>query len=140
MKYLLFAILAIALLSCSEEEEIKEKPTVKIETRDDLIEIVDGVFTEYYPGTDKKKIKFQGPQDDEKRRHGIWHYYSLAGIQVSMTEYNHGLKNGVSIVKYENGAIRYTGEYSNNIQIGIWKTYDADGKINTEKDYGQPSE
>ncbi|MFT5777242.1 MAG: antitoxin component YwqK of YwqJK toxin-antitoxin module [Crocinitomicaceae bacterium] len=139
MKYLLLSILAISLLACSEEV-IKEKPQFKTETPEDLIEIVNGVFTEYHPGTDKKSVKFQGPQDEEKRRHGIWYYHSKAGIQVSMTEYKHGLKNGVSIVKYENGAIRYTGEYENDIQIGIWKTYDTAGKLATEKDFGFPPE
>lgn len=124
------------LFSCGEEDVVEEREEIVIETRDDLIELVDGIFTEYHPGTDKKRVKFQGPQDENKQRHGIWYFYNLNNIQVSMTEYKHGLKNGVSLVKYDNGIIRYSGQYKDNEQIGIWKTYDSTGVMLHEKDFG----
>jgi antitoxin component YwqK of YwqJK toxin-antitoxin module len=122
-------------VSCSEEEVKEKKEPIYIETKDDLIEVKNGIYTEYHPGTDQKGVKFRGPQDEDKERHGIWYYYNTSGVQVSMTEYNHGIKNGVTMVKYDTGVIRYTGEYKENEQIGIWKTYDSTGVLLHEKDF-----
>ena len=134
MNYIIPALLALILFSCSEEESEKKEETV-IESKDDLVEVKNGIFTEYYPGTDLKKIKFQGPQDEKKERHGIWYFYNLNNVQVSMTEYKHGIKNGVTMVKYDTGVIRYTGEYKDDQQTGIWKTYDSVGVLLNEKNY-----
>ena len=74
---LLFIALITTLVSCSEPE-VKEKEKIeKTETvieEEDLVEIKDGLFTEYYPG--KKAIKFQGRQDNDGFRDGIWLFYS----------------------------------------------------------------
>lgn len=133
---ILFIALITSLVSCSETEIEKEDTTQKtVIEEENLVEIKNGVFTEYYPG--KKAIKFQGQQDKDGYRNGIWHYYSETGTELSMTNYEHGVKQGHSIVKYPNGAIHYTGEYKNDKPIGLWKTYDEAGKLASTKDYGQ---
>ncbi len=52
-----------------------------------------------------------------------------------MTNYEHGVRQGHSIVKYPTGAIHYTGTYTNDKPSGLWKTYDAQGKLVNTKDY-----
>ena len=140
MKTILTYLLAFGLLaSCTDKSaekapEKKEKESApSIQLEEDLIEIKGNVYTEYYPG--KKAIKFQGEQDNDGFRHGVWLYYSEKGEELSMTNYEHGIKEGHSIVKYPNGAIHYTGAYKNDKPVGIWKTYDVSGKIATTKDY-----
>ena len=50
--------------------------------------------------------------------------------------YDHGKKEGFSLVKYPNGRIHYRGEYQNDKMIGLWSTYDEKGNLITEKEYG----
>lgn len=133
---LLFIALTTILFSC--KEDVKEPLGTK-DTKDTLVEeedlvvIKDGLFTEYYPG--KKAIKFQGRQDKDGYRDGIWLFYSETGVELSMTNYEHGVRQGHSIVKYPSGAIHYTGEYKNDKPAGLWKTYDTAGKLASTKDY-----
>lgn len=136
MKYLLILFVAIAFISCTEEEEKKKvDDPVQFE---ELVEIKDGVYTEWYPG--KKQIKYRGEQDDQSRRQGKWVFYSENGDELSITFYEHGLKEGFSIVKYPNGAIHYRGEYKNDEMVGLWTTFNEKGEVETEKDYGYPKE
>lgn len=138
--FLVIALIAL-LVSCSETEEKDKKleepqeTESPIEIEEDLIEIKDNIFTEYYPG--KKTIKIRGEQDKNGFRHGIWLFYSEQGVELSMTNYEHGIKEGHSIVKYSNGSIHYTGKYHNDKPVGIWKTYDISGKLVSTKDYDQ---
>ncbi len=139
MKYVIGIMgLCLCLVACNSQEEELDTSTENevVETKEDLIVTENGMYTEYYPG--KEKIRFQGPQDDNKKRNGIWKFYNENGTEQSMTEYRHGLKHGVTIVRHPNGQIYYTGEYSNDVQIGVWRTYDQNGKQVSEKDYGTP--
>ncbi|TNF46752.1 MAG: hypothetical protein EP305_09965 [Bacteroidetes bacterium] len=136
MKYLLILFVAFAFISCSEEEE--KKKTDDPEVVEDLVEIKDGIYTEWYPG--KKQIKYRGEQDDQSRRQGKWVFYAENGSELSITFYEHGLKEGFSIVKYPNGAIHYRGEYKNDQMVGLWTTFNEKGEVETEKDYGYPKE
>lgn len=122
----LFLLSAFSLTSCHENKEPKQK-------KEHLIEISNGVFTEYYPG--KKAIKFRGPVDENKLRDGRWFFYDEEGNEQSMTEYSKGKKNGFTWVRYPNGSMRYTGEYSMDKEVGLWKFYNQDGSILEEKDY-----
>lgn len=115
------------LIACGEEEEKKRRIVDEPVEKEELTEIKDGTFTQYYPGG--KKVKFQGQQDSEGLRHGIWYFYDERGNQISMTDYKHGKKHGVSMKKFPNGSIHYTGEYENDVQVGIWKTYDNQGEL-----------
>jgi antitoxin component YwqK of YwqJK toxin-antitoxin module len=129
-RFLAFLVfLLFAATSCSEEEVAKKRS----ENKEDLIEIIDGYYHEYYPG--KKKIKFKGRQDDTKQRHGKWSYFSPNGDELSITHYIHGKREGHSIVRYPNGVIHYIGEYANDVQVGIWKTYNEQGVLVEEKNF-----
>jgi len=149
MKYIFFILLCIGLISCKSEEtsSTSEESTSELELADttstdpvidksELIDIDGDQFTEYYPG--RKQVKFQGPQDENGQRHGKWLYYSETGLELSMTMYEHGNKEGHIMVKYPNGQMHYTGEFSNNVPVGQWKTYSIEGVLTSEKDYGYP--
>jgi len=114
-------------------ENDSEKKSEKI-PKEKLVEVKDGVFTEWYPG--KKSIKFQGGQDELGNRDGKWTFYAENGTELSFTLYDHGKKEGFSLVKYPNGRIHYRGEYQNDKMIGLWSTYDEKGKLISEKEYG----
>ncbi|MDX2360460.1 MAG: hypothetical protein QNK23_06615 [Crocinitomicaceae bacterium] len=149
MKYLLFTLVCIGLISCKSDAPVTEaesgtetensvdstivEPTTNNE---DLVEIEGDLFTEYYPG--KLKIKFQGTQDENGQRHGKWLYFSEEGEELSMTMYEHGNFEGHIMVKYPNGVLRYVGEYSNNQPVGVWKRYSQEGILVYEGDYGYP--
>lgn len=156
MKYtLLFLFIGSFLFSCgnkktelvdtNEKTEIKldqqnqtilEKnaPSEEIETNQEPEIIVkDNIYTEYYPGT--RHIKFQGPQDNEGKRDGKWMYFGDNGIELSMTTYKNGIKHGATLVKYPNGNIHYTGEYTDDKTTGIWTTYSEIGEKLTVKNF-----
>lgn len=132
-KIICLFILAFLTFACGEEEKPKKK--VAPEKEENLVEMKNGMYTEWYPG--KKQIKFKGPQDENKKRHGIWKFYSETGNELSYTVYEHGLKSGYTIVKYPNGVIHYTGEYRNDKAVGIWKIYDPNGKLKSEVNKGE---
>jgi antitoxin component YwqK of YwqJK toxin-antitoxin module len=165
MKVFIGAFILFSLLvSC------KEKQVEKIAKKENLVEIKDGIYTEWYPG--KKNIKIQGgyneqnwiscsnckvaspeykklcpsckgmggkiikgAQDEKSRRDGKWVFYSENGKELSITFYSNGLKNGFTMVKYPNGRMHYTGEYRNDTIVGLWTTYDENGKKTKEKNY-----
>ncbi len=135
MKYFILFTAALILVSCSTEEapetQIPEKEEV-------LVEIKDGIYTEWYPG--KKHIKYKGGQDKERLRDGLWTYYGFNGSELSVTIYEHGLREGFTVVKYPNGTLHYRGEYHKDAIVGVWTTYDEKGKLVSEKDYGRPVE
>lgn len=122
--------LAFFMFSCTNQ--VVEKTTKKKEV---LVEISNGIFTEYYPG--RKAIKFKGPQDSNGQRDGRWFFYDEDGQEMSMTEYSHGKKNGFTFVRFPSGNMRYTGEYVNDVESGLWKFYDESGKVTLEKNYAE---
>lgn len=122
---------SVQLQSCSEEK----KPVKKEKKEESLIEIKDGIFTEYYPG--RKAVKMQGPQDEKGIRNGRWKFFAENGVEMSMTEYKNGLKEGFTFVRFPNGAMRYNGEYHEDKQAGIWRYYDEQGKVIQEIDYSK---
>ena len=132
MKKIVFVFVTLFLIfGCENTTDKKIDKKIKIEN---LVEVKDGVFTEWYPG--KKRIKFQGGQDDLGNRDGKWTFYAENGTELSFTLYDHGKKEGFSLVKYPNGRIHYRGEYQNDEMIGLWSTYDEKGNLITEKEYG----
>jgi antitoxin component YwqK of YwqJK toxin-antitoxin module len=135
MKYIftLIAAISLGITGCTNNEE-QTKETKKVEN---LVEIKDGIYTEWYPG--KKQIKYRGGQDNEKRRHGVWTFYAETGTELSVTMYEHGLRTGHTVVKYPNGRLHYRGEYLNDKTVGVWTTYDEKGELISEKDFGFPA-
>ncbi|AEA42253.1 toxin-antitoxin system YwqK family antitoxin [Fluviicola taffensis] len=118
----------LTLGSCGDDQN-----TAKKESASDLVDIKNGIYTEYYPG--RKAVKFKGPQDDENLRNGRWFFYDEKGNELSMTEYVNGKKHGFIFVRYPNGSMRYTGEFNMDVESGVWKFYNEDGTISSEKDY-----
>jgi antitoxin component YwqK of YwqJK toxin-antitoxin module len=131
MKKIVFLLATLFLISACENKSEKKKEEIP---KEKLVEVKDGVFTERYPG--KKQIKFQGGQDELGNRDGKWTFYAENGTELSFTLYDHGKKEGFSLVKYPNGKIHYRGEYQNDEMIGLWSTYDEKGNLINEKDYG----
>ncbi|MCE3296749.1 MAG: hypothetical protein K0R65_2463 [Crocinitomicaceae bacterium] len=127
-QFALYLLLGLGLfVSCTEEAPKKEKELP-------LIEIKNGMYTEYYPG--RKAVKIRGPVDGNELRNGKWALYTENGFELSVTHYIHGKKEGHSIVKYPNGVLNYYGEYRNDQKVGVWRTYDQKGKLVEEKDFG----
>ena len=133
MRIIIPLFIALVLASCTTKKATKKQ--VKSEN---LIEVKHGVYSEWYPG--KKQLKFHGSIDKKGNRDGKWVFYSENGNEQSITVYNHGMREGFSLVKYPNGAMHYRGEYRNDKMVGIWTTYDEKGKVINEKDYGFPDE
>jgi antitoxin component YwqK of YwqJK toxin-antitoxin module len=131
MKKIVFLLATLFLIIACENKSEKKKEEIPKEI---LVEVKDGVFTEWYPG--KKQIKFQGGQDELGNRDGKWTFYAENGTELSFTLYDHGKKEGFSLVKYPNGRIHYRGEYQNDKMIGLWSTYDEKGNLINEKEYG----
>lgn len=145
MKHYLVLCLLGLLISCSEEGETvadveaTKKEEVKTVVNPNLPAVdstmANKMYKDYYPGT--KQIKFEGFYDADVKRHGIWKMYSPEGNLSSMTEYIHGIREGVSIVYFPSGQVNYRGSYKNDKPVGVWKTYDPQtGKVASEKDYG----
>ncbi len=131
--------MAVLLLAtaCGETSVETEKTEQQANEPEQLIYREDGMYREFYPG--RKQLKVEGPTDAEGKRHGKWAYYSENGLELSTTMYDHGSKEGFSLVKYPDGRVRYYGDYHNDKQVGIWKIYDSQGAVR-EIDYGQPAE
>lgn len=129
-KLIALLLVSFAVVACSNEEIKEKKPKKDLP----LVEVVDGVYTEYYP--ERKAIKMQGPLDEDSLRNGKWALFAENGVELSVTHYIHGKKEGHSIVKYPNGMIYYYGEYRNDVKVGLWKTYDSKGKIAKEENFG----
>lgn len=133
-KLLVILVTSLLIFSCGEDSVKKPKKT-KPET---LVEVKNGIFYEWYPG--KKQIKYKGGQDEQKKRNGIWTFYAENGTELSVTYYEHGLKQGFSIVKYPTGVIHYKGEYHKDQMVGEWTTYNQRGEVETIKDFGSPKQ
>jgi antitoxin component YwqK of YwqJK toxin-antitoxin module len=130
MRNLLLFVVLLFTASCNDESNDKPK-----EVKDEvLIEVKNGIYREWYPG--KKQVKYKGGQDVNKKRHGVWTFCSEGGNELSVTYYEHGLREGFSIVKYPNGALHYRGEYHNDQTVGIWSTYNEKGEFVSETDFG----
>ena len=130
-KIVTYLLLIVLVFACQQNNEDHVKPTEK---KENLVEVKNGIYTEWYPG--KKSKKFEGAQDEKYRRNGKWTFYSEGGTELSITFYSNGLKDGFTIVKYPSGRMHYRGEYRNDTIVGLWTTYDENGKVTNEKDYG----
>lgn len=120
---LLLVFFTITLPACSDN---KNKPATKEVAPEELVEIKDGHYKEWYPG--KKQVKYQGELNQKGAREGKWNFYSEKGTLLSFTFYEAGKKNGYSVVKYPNGKIHYYGEYKDDQMVGEWITYDQQGQ------------
>ena len=71
MKKIVFVFVSLFLIfGCKNSTDKKNDKKIKSEN---LVEVKDGVFTEWYPG--RKIIKFQGGQNELGNRDGKWTFY-----------------------------------------------------------------
>tara|TARA_B100000508_G_C11465858_1_gene282491 strand:+ start:37409 stop:37837 length:429 start_codon:yes stop_codon:yes gene_type:complete len=137
MRYFVLIILLVALISCNEnKDEGKEKENEQNIEQYQALKTLDrnGRYTEWYPG--HKQIKIKGRKDEEGRRQGIWKLFTKDGIELSVTVYTDGKKNGHIIVRYPTGIVRYAGRYDMDERVGEWKFYDQSGQLIKTENYG----
>ena len=133
MKYLVF-ILLFGLFACNSENQEDSVSAEKVEEQ--LIVEEGNSYKEFYPG--KKQLKIVGEFDNDKKRHGVWKFFTEQGVTISITDYDHGKRSGVSMVYFANGKLNYKGEYADDKPVGIWKMYDEKtGALKTEKNYDE---
>ena len=130
--FLLFGI----ILGCAANESTENAKSVPVIQEEILVDSLNGQYKEWYAG--RQQLKYIGGQDAKGRRHGRWTHYLESGIEKSMTTYTHGLREGFSIVKYDNGMIFYRGEWHNNKKVGVWTTYSPKGDVVSEINYSNP--
>ena len=130
-----FLLLGI-ILGCSLNETTENVKSLSVIQEEVLVDSLDGQYKEWYAG--RKQLKYIGGQDSKGRRHGRWTHYLESGIEKSMTTYTHGLREGVSIVKYDNGMPFYRGEWQKDKKVGIWTTYSPKGEVVSEINYSKP--
>jgi len=136
MRRIFFLALSLLLwTSCGGDTKPQKPAVVKEENRPLVVEDDNGKYTEWYPG--HNQIKISGRKDKDGNRSGIWKYFSEQGVELSITLYNKGLKDGHTVVKHPNGAVHYTGEYFNDEPIGEWKFYNEMGQLIETKDYSK---
>ena len=116
-----------------EEEETAKQTSQPAQKPNNLIKVESGVYTEYYPGGNR--IKLKGLLDEKENRQGVWDYYAENGVHLSMMEYRDGLKHGVFFQRYKTGVIKRTGNYQNDKQVGEWVEYDERGIRSSIKDF-----
>ena len=136
MKLSFIFLLAGIVLSCAGNEASGDSKSIPIIQDEVLVDSLNGQYKEWYAG--KQQLKYIGGQDSKARRHGRWIHYLESGIEKSMTTYTHGLREGFSIVKYDNGMIFYRGEWHNDEKVGVWTTYNTEGDMVSEINYSKP--
>ncbi|RFC53531.1 toxin-antitoxin system YwqK family antitoxin [Brumimicrobium aurantiacum] len=135
VKYFFIGLLTLIMIACEEDKAPERPKPQKTEYRPLISEDNNGKYTEWYPG--HKQVKLTGRKNKDGERVGIWKYYSDRGVELSVTVYSNGKKNGHTVVKHPNGALHYSGEYVNDEPVGIWKFYDEQGKLTQTKDYSK---
>lgn len=63
------------------------------------------------------------------KRDGQWTSFTGTGGPKSRNLYVNGVLEGPTIVYYDNGAVRYTGQHHNDKSVGEWKFYDEAGEL-----------
>lgn len=133
MKYILGLVSVLVILTACETEVVTDEASSTTEFP--LKEWKNGVYKEFYPGTEK--VKIQGELTEDSLRTGRWSYFDESGREASYTFFKNGKKHGFSYNTYANGTPFYYGEYWEDTMIGEWKSYDVDGNMKI-KDYGIP--
>lgn len=129
----ILVLLLLISASCGQNEAPQRPEQPKQEFRPLIVEEENGKYTEWYPG--HKQMKISGRKNAKGERAGIWRFYSEQGVELSVTVYTDGLKDGHIIVKHPNGALHYTGEYINDEPVGEWKFYNEKGELIETKLY-----
>ena len=136
MKHIIFLSILLFSFACTYEQKEKKKEVEKTIEQFQALETLDenGKYTEWYPG--HEQIKIEGRKDDQGRRQGIWKLYTKDGIEMSITVYTDGKKDGHIIVRYPTGILRYKGRYDMDERVGEWKFYDQSGQLTKTENFG----
>lgn len=108
----------------------EDAASVEVDQKDKFRPLIvrkDGQYIEYYPG--HKQIKMKGREDANGKRTGIWKLYSPQGVELSVTVYTKGKKDGHIVVRHPNGIPNYVGEYLMDERIGEWRFYAETGEL-----------
>jgi hypothetical protein len=62
------------------------------------------------------------------KRHGQWMSFYATGIKWSEQHYDKGIRQGLNETYFENGKIRYSGWYKNDLRDSLWIFNDSTGK------------
>lgn len=93
----------------------------------------------YYRKNNKGEWVEKGAFKDNEED-GEWTYYFVGadgnGIKTKVSFAN-GLKNGLEINYYKDGAVESQGSYSSDIRSGLWKMFGAKGNILAEGNYSK---
>lgn len=63
------------------------------------------------------------------QRDGQWTSYTEEGRVKSRNQYVHGVLEGPTIVFYDNGQVRYTGQHHRDKPVGEWRFYTEQGAL-----------
>lgn len=146
MKKLVWFILAVSAIACTNNEEKKAKPETKNEAQ-----VKEEVYKVTIPAANKAKdaipengeyvskykngqVEMQGMMKNGNRE-GLWKSFYEDGTQWSQTTFKEGKKEGPTTTWYENGKKRYEGFYKNDSESGVWKYYDEKGNFIKNFDY-----
>lgn len=84
-----------------------------------------GDYTDKYPnGITKFKGFFRFGE-----LHGQWMSFYPNGLMWSELHYDQGLRHGPNTTYFEDGKMRYTGFYKNDMKDSIWIFYDSLGNV-----------
>jgi len=134
LKNSLILISIFFLVACGGKESPQRPEAPKQEFRPLITEDEEtGRYTEWYPG--HQQIKILGRKNPKGERIGIWKYFSEQGVELSVTVYTDGKRDGHIVVKHPNGALHYVGEYRNDEPVGEWKFYNEQGELTETKNY-----
>jgi antitoxin component YwqK of YwqJK toxin-antitoxin module len=131
MKLSLITLLLFCAIAC--KETTKKPVDANVPKKENLFDTLRGEYKEWYPG--RKQMKIDGSYTEQKRRQGLWTFYTEDGLELSTIHYENGLREGFSIVKRPDGSLFYTGEYKNDKPAGLWKFYDEKGVEVSTKQY-----
>jgi antitoxin component YwqK of YwqJK toxin-antitoxin module len=134
--YIFYLTVILVIISCSDQvDKPKENTSDESPSIESLKDTINRQVSEWYQG--KNQLKMTGQIDKNKQRHGKWVYYSQTGLELSMTTYTNGMKEGFSVVKYPNGIRHYRGEYRNDKKVGLWTFYNKEGEFAKEVNYDE---
>jgi antitoxin component YwqK of YwqJK toxin-antitoxin module len=85
-----------------------------------------GLWKEYY---DNGQMAVTGVYNSDGQKSGIWiEYFENGQIEITGAYNEQGKKTGMWEEFYENGLPASKGTYENDVKIGKWMNWDADGK------------
>ena len=146
-KTILFSLIIIGLISCSNQAGDEKVTEAKIENPSNSdsttftivssqdTTIKDGESITKYPSGN---VKMHGMMKEGKRE-GLWKSFYENGLKWSETTFAAGIKNGKTSTWYENGKKRYDGFFTNDLEGGKWTYWNEAGEQVSTKNFDMPA-